>query len=86
MKRLKVISKDNYDYVLLDTDDKRYYKNIEFYDVKVKVGDYICMPQVILDQENIFTFGPLVDSSVNADDIIKVINSEDEIYMQRYYG
>lgn len=86
MKSLKVIEKNNYDYVLLDSDNKRYYKNMDFYNTSVNVNDYLYMPECILEEENIFTFGPLQNSNISANDIIKVINSDGQLFLQRYYG
>ena len=42
MKKVKVVNiQDKYVLTLEDTDQKRYRRNIEFYDIDINVGDYI---------------------------------------------
>lgn len=42
MKKLMITKKDNYKYILKDTDNNEYQFNIEFYNIEknYKVGDY----------------------------------------------
>ena len=86
MKILKVVSKNYYDYTLLDENGKRYDKNIEFYSVNVNIGDFLCLPESILEEVNIFTYGPVQSNNVMANDIIKVVSGDRQLFLQRYYG
>ena len=49
-----------------------------------QVGDYLTLPEEIIEEENIYTFGDIYDK--NQDDIIKVERNNNVIYLQRYYG
>jgi hypothetical protein len=87
MKRVKIINKNRYDYTLEDDDKKEYVLNIEFYQAELNVGDYIYISDKVLKEKNLFAFGPLMeDKNRTEDDIIKVVQSDKEFYLQRYYG
>ena len=73
MQKVKVVGKDNYDYILEGAKKEIYKINIEFYDVTVDVGDYIYLDDKVLEE-------------VNVEDLIKIVKGNDEIYLQRYYG
>ena len=89
MIKLKIISKNNYNYVLEDTNSKKYNVNIEFYSLEEQpsIGDFLYMSEKIVREVNIYSFG-LINSleNVSEDDIIKVIIKGKEYYLQRYYG
>lgn len=84
MKKVRVKEINGYDYVLEDIDNT-YTLNIEFYDVEVHIGDYIYISDKILNEKNVFAFGPINKVSKD-EDIIKLIHNNNEIYLQRYYG
>lgn len=85
MKKVKVIKIDNYVYTLEDSDKLIYKKNFEFYDTDISVGDYIYISDEVLDEENIYTYGPIIENN-DVNDLIKIIHNNKEIYLQRYYG
>lgn len=86
VKKLKVIKIDKYDYILEDSDNKKYNYNMEFLDCKIEVGDYIYISEKILN-DNMLTFGTLRDDkSSTEDDLIKIIHGDNEFYLMRYYG
>ena len=84
MKKVRVKSIDGYNYVLEDS-DKTYILNIEFYDTEVIVGDYIYISDTVLNEDNVFSFGP-INRVCKDEDIIKLVHNNEEIYLQRYYG
>jgi len=85
----KVIIKDinNYDYVLVDKDNKSYIKNIEFYSkYKPNINDIIYLDDELLN-DNLLAFDEIYDiTNVDKRDIIKVVNANNEYYFQRRYG
>ena len=87
MKKLKIVYIDNYDYTFVDTNNKNYKLNIEFYCKKPVVGDTIYFPNELLDEVNMFAFGEIHDDPNRSEvDIIKVVTKDSEYYLQRYYG
>lgn len=59
-------------------------KNIEVYGIlRLKVNDYLYMLEETVLEDNLFQFGPLVNSR---DEIIKIVSDKSEYYLQRYYG
>lgn len=84
MKKMKVVKKEGYDYTL-EFEGKEYIKNIEFYDVDVEVGDYIFLNDNMLNEKNMFTYGP-VKKDATIEDAIKIVKDDKEIILQRYYG
>ena len=86
MKKVKVVNiEDKYVLTLEDTDEKRYRRNIEFYDIDINVGDYIYISDQILEEDNLYTYGPIEDKT-DVEDLIKIVKEDKEIYLQRYYG
>lgn len=85
MKKVKVIKVDNYVITLEDNNKKEYIKNIEFYDIDLKEGDIIYISDEVLEEDNIYTYGP-VKEDATMDDLIKIIKEDKSIYLQRYYG
>lgn len=86
MKKVKVVNiEDKYVLTLEDTDNKRYRRNIEFYDIDINVGDYIYISDQILEEDNLYTYGPIEDKT-DVEDLIKIVKEDKEIYLQRYYG
>ena len=87
MKKVKITNINNYVVTFKDTDDKEYKKNIEFQDTEISEGDIIYISEEILDEDNIYTYGPLTNlENIELDDVIKIIKDDKEIYLQRYYG
>ncbi len=89
MKMLIIKQVNEYDYLFVDKEGKRYSLNIEFYtDNKPVVGDIIYFADEVLKEKNIFAFGEVFnDPNVEEKDIIKVVkNDGSEYYLQRYYG
>ena len=88
MRKVKIVYKDNYDYILEDINGSKYNLNISFIgDVVPGVNDYIYLSDDILREVNIYTFGPLKDDiNLSDSDIIKAIIGDCEYYFQRYYG
>lgn len=85
MKKLKVIEINEYLYTLEDSDKKTYIRDIEFYDTKVEVGDYIYADEILINETNIYVYGPIIEKN-NIEDLIKIVHNDKEIYLQRYYG
>lgn len=85
MKKVKVISIDNYIYTFEDKDQKKYIKNIEFQDTEINIGDYIYISKEVLEEDNIYTYGP-VTKDAKLEDLIKIKKDDKDIYLQRYYG
>ncbi len=84
MKKMKVVKKEGYDYTL-EYKREKYIKNIEFYGVDVEVGDYLLLNDNMLNEKNMFTYGP-VKKDATIEDAIKIIKEDKEIILQRYYG
>ena len=85
MKKVKVTNIDNYLITLEDINKKQYIRNIEFYDIKINVGDIIYISDDVLNEENLYTYGPIQeDATMN--DLIKIVKEDKEVYLQRYYG
>ena len=86
MKKVKVVNiEDKYLLTLEDSNNKIYKKNIEFYEIDIKIGDYIYIDDKVFDESNIYTYGPLLPNA-NEDDLIKIVKKDKDIYLQRYYG
>ena len=90
MIRLKIISKDKYDYCLLDNAGKKYNINIDFINTNYIPGvdDYLYLTKEMIEEVNIYTFGPLSKNinTIDGNDIIKVSSGSEEFFLQRYYG
>jgi len=91
MIKLKITKKENTNYIL-ENDEKRYNISLIFYGEKTpKENDIIYIPEQILKEINIYAYGPLNSKyskniDVNEDEFIKIVTSEEEYYLQRYYG
>lgn len=86
MRKVKVTHIENqYLFTLEDSDHKIYKKNMEFCDTTINIGDYIYIHHDVLDEPNIYTYGPLLENA-NVDDLIKIVKNDKDIYLQRYYG
>lgn len=91
MIKLTVIDIKEYTYIF-SNNKKKYELNIEFLGEKVpNINDIIYISPKILEEKNIYTYGPLNSKySKNIDvceeEIIKVITPNMEYYLQRYYG
>ena len=88
MKKVIIKEINDYDYTLVDNDNKTYIKNIEFYsEYKPRVGDIIYLDDGILNTTNIYSFDEIYDpSKAKKEDIIKVISKDKEYYFQRSFG
>ncbi len=86
MKKVKIINiTDRYLLTLRDNDRKTYQKNIEFYNTPVSVGDYIIIPEMVLEEINLFTYGPIIENN-DPIDLMTLIHDGVEVHLQRYYG
>ena len=99
MVKLMIINKNEYLYSLKDERNNDYELNLEFLDVEEKpqIGDYICMSAELLNTRYAgystnYTFGKM-DSKYGREnlsltdiDVIKIENTDKEIYLKRLYG
>ena len=87
MRKVIIKEIDEYDYTLIDN-DKTYVLNIEFYSkYKPVVGDIIYLADDIIENNNLYAFDEIYDTSnCNLDDMIKVIHEDKVYYFQRRYG
>ena len=87
MRKVIIKEIDEYDYTLIDN-DKTYVLNIEFYSkYKPVVGDIIYLADDIIENNNLYAFDEIYDTSnCNLDDMIKVIHGDKVYYFQRRYG
>ena len=84
----KIISIDDYDYILFDG-NKEYMINIEFHglDIKLKTGDTIYISKKLLRNNKIYCFGDIKENkNNNMDEYIKIESNDKIRYLQRYYG
>ena len=83
MIKTEIISISNYDYIL--TDGKNNYSlNLEFYDLdnKLNVGDIIYIPKKLLINNNVYTYGKIIENEKqNIEEYIKIIHNNKEIYL-----
>ena len=91
MEKLKITKIEQTNYTL-ENEEKTYVVNIIFYGNKIpKENDIIYMPQKILQEKNIYSYGPVnskysKNTDANEDDFIKILTQKEEYYLQRYYG
>ena len=91
MIKLTIVSIGESTYTL-KSENKTYEVVIQFYGDKVpKVNDVIYIPSKILNEINIYAYGPLnsvYSKNMNAteEELIKVVTETEEYYLQRYYG
>jgi hypothetical protein len=62
-----------------------YLKDIEFYDTEISVGECLLIPDEVLDELNMFVYGPVIEDN-DPIDLITLFHSGKEITLQRYYG
>ena len=89
MKKLKIVEKNNYNYLLNTPEGEVFFINVEFLDIDKKpdIGDYIYLPESVLNNKNMYTYGKVLNNlQTEEEDIIKVIIDDQEIYLERYYG
>lgn len=88
MKKLLISDVDSFKYELKDQNNNIYNCNFEFLnlDEKISKGDIIYLSEEILSYPMLYCFGKIKDEKFNENDIIKLICSGKEIYLQRYYG
>ncbi len=65
--------------------DKTYIKNIEFVGYIFNVGDVLFLPDEVLEEDNIYTYGKIVDGK-DVKNLIKVVSNGVDYYLERYYG
>ena len=89
MKKLKIVDKNNYNYLLNTPEGEVFFINVEFLyiDKKPDIGDYIYLPESVLNNKNMYTYDKVLNNpQTEEEDIIKVIIDDQEIYLERYYG
>lgn len=87
MIKMIIEKKEGCLFTLKDEKNNTYKKDFIFYDIEEpKENDIMLIPECILKEINIFNFGPVDESKINKDELIKIINKEKEYYIQRYYG
>ena len=88
MQKLIIKEINNYDYTLIDQDNKVYNKNIEFYSkYKPQLNNIIYVDDSIINEVNLYTFDEVYDTrNIDIKDIIKVVSNNKEYYFQRRYG
>lgn len=89
MIKLKVMGIDMYNNYTLENNNNKYNLVINFYGDNIPtIGDFIYLPEEILENINIYNFGPINNniSTISEEEIIKIITKNKEYYLQRYYG
>ena len=89
MKRVLIKDIKDYNYTLVDQDNKEYKKNIEFYsNYKPVIGDILYIDDSIINDINLYAFDEIYDATkAKIEDIIKVVsNDQKEYYFQRRFG
>lgn len=87
INKYKVIDVNDLKYTLENNNKK--YTIIAIFNVYIpKVGDIIYMSDTIIDDNTILEFDNLNtnDKNITEDDIIKVVNDNESITLQRMYG
>jgi len=91
MIKAKIIKVENTNYTL-EINNKNYNIDIIFYGNKrPQINDIIYIPNKILKEINIYSYGPLkskysINNNTKEEEFIKVITQQEEYYLQRYYG
>ena len=91
MIKLLIKSIEPYAYILSNGNND-YRLHLEFLGLEKKptVGDYLYLPENIVNELNNYTFGLIggiyAKKKDIKDDIIKVVGNDYEYYLQRYYG
>jgi len=88
MKKVIIKEINDYNYTLVDNDNNKYIKNIEFYSTyKPVINDVIYLDESILHEVNLFAFDELYKmDKVNIKNYIKVVHEDKEYYFQRRFG
>ena len=86
MKKLKIEKIEGCLYTLKDENENTYIKDFIFYVEQPKENDIMLIPENILEETNIFNFGQVDETSLNKEELVKVITQEKEYYIQRIYG
>ena len=91
MIKLRIVDIDNCNYIL-EENNKLYNLVIEFLGNKIpNINDILYISSKILKEKNIYTYGPLKgryckNINITEEELIKVITTNEEYYLQRYYG
>lgn len=91
MIKLTIIDIKEYTYIF-SKNNKIYEVNIEFLgEKKPKINDIIYINSKILEEKNIYTYGPLNSKyskniNTNEEELLKIVSENEEYYLQRYYG
>lgn len=86
MKKLIIKNINGCSYELEDELGNTYIKDFIFYVEQPKENDIMLIPENILEETNIFNFGQVDETSLNKEELVKVITQEKEYYIQRIYG
>ena len=88
MIKLIIKKVSNYNYQFEDELGNNYQLNMEFHGLnkKLEIGNIIFMPEQLLKNNDMYTFGPIKEELFDVDEYIKIIIDNKEYYLQRYYG
>ena len=96
MVRLIIKSTLNYNYILVDNNDREYNVNIEFYGLQELpvVGDYLYVDETMLNEinNNVVSFGPIDEKygkdviSIDDSEVICLVHGNNSVYLKRFYG
>ena len=88
MKKLKIKAINNYDYTLIDENEKIYRLNIEFYSkYKPQVNDILYVDDIVIEETNLYAYDEIYDvTNYDLKDIIKIVSNDKAYYFQRRYG
>ena len=88
MKKVIIKEINDYNYTLVDSDNNKYIKNMEFYSTyKPVINDVIYLDEKILREINLFAFDELYAiDKIKLENYIKVVHEDKEYYFQRRFG
>ena len=99
MIKLKIVDKNNFEYVLKDMKEKVYNLNMEFLDIedKIDIGNYIFFSEELLDPKyegysTSYVFGDLnnkygkTNIELTDVDVIKVMTNDKYIYLKSIFN
>lgn len=96
MVRLIIKSIVNYNFVLVDNDDRKYNVNMEFYGIQNLpiVGDYLYVDEKMLNEinNNMVSFGQVDEkygkdvNSIDDSEVICLVHGNNSVYLKRFYG
>lgn len=88
LRKLKIIAIQEYNYLLIDKDHKKYNLSIQFMDLEKmpQVNDDVYISEEALKETDMFTFGKINTEKIEEEELIKIVGSNQECYLQRYYG